>query len=160
MMHQTRSLAEPTFGVASIEHGCFQRGARCETVPEVERIVATGDTKPVCGVLLNSDAPGAAPGKRTKPYGAGFFVAGIARDGEPRIVLMARRAPPTFQHRRPWGQLPLIEAPLACPAARERIQPIVAGPRQAPGRSGCLLHDQRLAGVILDACRTRQDSGF
>ena len=56
-------------------------------VAEVEGIEAAGDAHLVELVLLDGDAPGAAPGQRAKPDFAVLLVSGIAGgDGEPGLA--------------------------------------------------------------------------
>src|SRR3981189_2940283 len=99
-MQSPRGSADTVMGVPAIEHRSRQLFARGEVIGEVERIVTASDTNLAYLILLYTDAPGAAPRQRAKPYFACVFVhRAAALDGEPRIVLVPGRASTAFQHR-------------------------------------------------------------
>ena len=67
VVQQPRSAAQAMRGVAAVKDGGLQRLAGMQDVAEVEGIEAARDADGVELVLLDGDAPGAAPAKRAEP---------------------------------------------------------------------------------------------
>src|SRR4051794_28931594 len=109
--------------MARIEYWCFELFAGGKLIAEIERIVAASDSDLAKLILLDGDAPGAAPGERTKPHLAGFFIVfRAALNREPWIVLVSRGAAAAFENGRAWFDLPLLKLPLGRPSAGEIAQ--------------------------------------
>ena len=158
VMQQARGAAEAMGRIAAVKNRRLERLAGFEHVAEVEGIEAAGDAHRVQLVLLDGDAPGAAPCQRAEPDFAVILVGGFAGlDRKPRIGLMAGGSAAAFDDARAGMQRLLVQGPLARPAAGQIVQRVVGG-RQGPGGGSGLLDGDRLRLAILDGRRARQDA--
>ena len=126
VMQQTRGAAQAVRGEAAVEDGRFKGLARRQHVAKVEGIEAAGHTNRVQLILLNGEAPGAAPTQRAEPDFAAVFVGRAGLNGKPGIGLVAGGAAAALDDARAGMQRLLGQRPLACPAAGEVIQRVVA----------------------------------
>jgi hypothetical protein len=126
-MQEAGRAAQAVLGIAAIEDRGFKRLAGVQDGTEVEGIEAAGDADFVELVLLDGDAPGAAPGKCAEPDLAVVFVVAAGLDGEPGIGLVAGGAAAALDDARAGIELLLGQGPLARPAAGEVIEGVVGG---------------------------------
>src|SRR6266851_4760242 len=79
-MEEAGGLAHAGVGVAGVEDGGLELLAGGEGVGEVEGVEASGDADLLELVLLEGDAPGAAPGEGSEPDVAGLLDGGGAAE--------------------------------------------------------------------------------
>ncbi len=138
-----------------------------QLVTKIEGIKSAGSAHRIELRLVNGEAPGARPSKRSKPDLAIFFrshhrarrmFTAVLRNREPRIRLMTGGAA-TFDRARPGADRFLIQRPFAGPAAGEIAQGVAHG-RQRP-LCGCgLFNHYGLPFTVFDGGGTREDAGF
>src|SRR6185437_17097349 len=106
-------------------------------------------------VLVDANAPRAAPGQGTKPHLTVLFVPlAAALDGEPRVVLVAGGTAAATEVDGTRHDRAGLQVPLARPGAREVAQRVVVAGGQVPARRRGLVDSHRLRGMVLDMRRT------
>src|SRR6266851_3783124 len=158
-MEEAGGLAHAGVGVAGVEDGGLELLAGGEGVGEVEGVEASGDADLLELVLLEGDAPGAAPGEGSEPDVAGLLGGGAAADGEPGVVLVAGGAATAFEDGLAGLDGLGVEGELAGPATAEVVHGVVGSAGEVPAGGGGLLDGEAGLGAVFDGGGAAEDAG-